>query len=339
MKAMILSAPSQLSPGDVNDAIAGDGETLVRVTHSGVCGTDLKIYNGDIPVDYPRIMGHEMIGEVAEVGSAMGVDVGARVIVDPIVFCGHCDDCQIGQENLCSSGGLLGRDRDGGFSDFMTVPSDAVVALPENISDKCAPLIQVMTTCVHAQNQAPVKPREPVVVIGLGVSGQLHIQLAKARGAYPIIGITGSKTRRDMAEQFGADYTLPAGDNVGEEVRKLTGGRGAELVIDCAGAMSTYAQSIDIARPGGRILMFGIHTFATASLPFYEFYFKELTVINSRAATRKDYQICIDLVSNGKVNLDSMISHVLPLADLKKAITMLDERDDKRMKVILDHTG
>jgi 2-desacetyl-2-hydroxyethyl bacteriochlorophyllide A dehydrogenase len=338
MKAMILSAPSQLSPGDVDDAIAGDGETLVRVTHSGVCGTDLKIYNGGIPVDYPRIMGHEMIGEIAEVGSAKGVDVGTRVIVDPIVFCGQCEDCRTGQENLCANGSLLGRDKDGGFSDFMTVPAGAVVALPENISDKCAPLIQVMTTCVHAQEQAPVKRGEAVVVIGLGVSGQLHVQLAKACGAYPIIGITGSKTRRDMAEQYGADYTLPAGDNVGEEVRKLTGGRGAELVIDCAGAVSTYAQSIDIARPGGRILMFGIHTFETAALPFYDFYYKELTVINSRAATRKDYQSCIDLLSSGQVELDSMISHVLPLAELEKAITMLDERDDHRMKVILDHT-
>ena len=338
MKAMLLKAPTQLVSGDVDDATAGDGETLVRVTHTGVCGTDLKIYNGGIPVEYPRIMGHEVIGEIAEVGSAEGVNAGTRVIVDPVVFCGHCEDCRIGQENLCSNGFLLGRDRNGGFSEFMTAPADAVVALPNNISNESAPLIQVMTTCVHAQNRAPIEPGEAVVVIGLGVTGQLHIQLAKARGADPVIGITGSAARREMAEEYGADHTLAAGDNIGDEVRKLTGARGADLVIDAAGAESTFAQSIDIARPGGRLLLFGIYTFEEAVLPFYQFYYKELTIINARAARREDYHTCIDLVGNGQVDLDSMISHILPLHDLEDAIGMLGERDDRRIKVILDHS-
>ena len=338
MKAMLLSAPSQLSPGDVDDAVASDGETLVRVTHSGVCGTDLKIYNGGIPVEYPRIMGHELIGEIADVGAAIGVNVGTRVIVDPIVFCGDCEDCRAGRENLCINGSLLGRDQDGGFSDLIAVPADAVIALPDNINNESAPLIQVMTTCEHAQQRAPATSGASVVVIGLGVSGQLHIQLAKARGAHPIIGITGSPVRREMAQQYGADYTLAAGGNAADEVQKLTGGRGADLVIDCAGAASTLAQSIDVVRPGGRILLFGVYTFKEAALPFYQLYYKELTIINSRAATRADFQTCVDLVSSGQVELDSMISHVLPLTDLEKAITMLDQRDDHRMKVTLDHT-
>lgn len=338
MKAMLLNAPTQLVSGDVDDTTAGDGETLVRVTHTGVCGTDLKIYNGGIPVEYPRIMGHEVIGEIAEVGSAQGVDAGTRVIVDPVVFCGQCESCRIGQENLCSNGFLLGRDRNGGFSDFMTAPADAVIALPDNISNESAPLIQVMTTCVHAQNRAPIAAGEAVAVIGLGVTGQLHIQLAKAHGADPVIGITGSPLRREMAEKFGADHTLPAGDDIGDEVRRLTGGRGADLVIDSAGAASTLAQSIDIARPGGRLLLFGIYTFEQAALPFYQLYFKELTIVNARAARREDYRACIELVGNGEVDLDSMISHILPLHDLEDAICMLGERDDHRMKVILDHT-
>ena len=338
MKAMVLKAPDELVQEDIECPALREGTTLVRLTHSGVCGTDLKIYQGGIPVNYPRIMGHEMIGEVVEVGDAKGVETGARVIIDPVVFCGQCHYCQSGRENLCPDGYLLGRDCDGGFSEYMLAPSNALFPLPDNISDSCAPLIQVMTTCLHAQRLVEIVPGEAVVVIGLGVAGQLHVQLAKARGAEPVIGVTGSRERRSMAKKFGADVTLAPDDNVKEKVRELTGGRGADLVIESAGAVSTFAQAIDLASLGGCLLLFGIYTAEEAALPFYQLYFKELSIINARAAKRDDYPACIDLVGSGQVELEPMISHVLPLDDLERAITMLGERDDQRMKVILDHT-
>jgi 2-desacetyl-2-hydroxyethyl bacteriochlorophyllide A dehydrogenase len=338
MKAIVLKAPHTLVQEDIERPALRDGRTLVRVTHSGVCGTDLKIYQGGIPVNYPRIMGHEMIGEVVEVGDAMDVETGARVIIDPVIFCGQCQQCLSGKENLCPNGYLLGRDRDGGFSEYMLAPSDALFPLPDNISDSCAPLIQVMTTCLHAQRRVDIVPGEAVVVIGLGVAGQLHVQLAKSRGADPIIGVTGSAVRRSMAEQFGADVTLAPGDDVTERVRELTDGRGADLVIESAGAVSTLAQAINLAKLGGRLLLFGIYTVEEAALPFYQLYFKELSIINARAAKREDYPACIDLVGSGQVELEPMISHVLPLNELERAISMLGERDDQRMKVILDHT-
>jgi L-iditol 2-dehydrogenase len=338
MKAIVLRAPHKLIQEDIECPPLREGGTLVRLTHSGVCGTDLKIYQGGIPVNYPRIMGHEMVGEVVEVGDAKGVSSGDRVIIDPVVFCGQCHHCLSGQENLCPDGYLLGRDRDGGFSEYMLAPSNAVFPLPDNISDSSAPLIQVMTTCHHAQRLVKIIPGEAVVVLGLGVAGQLHVQLAKARGADPVIGVTGSPKRRSMAKQLGADITLAPDDDVTDKVRKLTDGRGADLVIESAGAVSTLAQAIDLARLGGRILLFGIYTVEEAALPFYQLYFKELSIINARAAKRENYPACIDLVSTGQIELESMISHVLPLNELDRAITMLDERDDDRMKVILDHT-
>ena len=138
MKAMVLKSPAELSQEELPYPSPGNGETLVRVTHSGVCGTDLKIYQGGIPVDYPRIMGHEMIGEVVEVGDAQGVEVGSRVIIDPVVYCDHCHHCQIGQEHLCPTGVLLGRDRNGGFAEYMLAPSGAIFPLPDNISGETA---------------------------------------------------------------------------------------------------------------------------------------------------------------------------------------------------------
>lgn len=338
MKAMVLKGPSTLVQEELAHPAPGPGETLVRITHSGVCGTDLKIYQGGIPVDYPRIMGHEMIGEVVEVGDDQGVAVGTRVIIDPVLYCGKCHVCQIGQEHLCPTGFVLGRDLNGGFAEYMVAPSAAIFPLPDNISGETAPLIQVMTTCLHAQRLVNIFPGESVVVVGLGVAGQLHIQLAKARGAYPVIGITRSPVRRELAEKLGADFTFAPGDDAHEQIRQLTGGRGADLVIESVGAVSVLADAMHLARIGGRLLLFGIYTAKEAALPFYQMYFKELAIINARAAKREDYPGCIDLVSRGEVQLDPLVSHVLPLDELERAITMLGERDDQRMKVIMSHT-
>ena len=334
---MVLKSPGSLVQEEVEHPLAKDGTTLVRITHSGVCGTDLKIYQGSIPVDYPRIMGHEMIGEVAEVGGALGVKTGSRVIIDPVFYCGHCYQCHRRQESLCPQGYILGRDQDGGFLDYLRVPSDAVFLLPDNISGQVAPLIQVLTTAVHAQRLVDIFPGESVVVLGLGVAGQLHMQLAKARGAYPVIGITRSSQRRALAKKLGADFTLAPGDDVKDKVFELTKGVGADVVIETVGVLPVLANAIDYARIGGRLLLFGIYTAREANLPFYDLYFKELALINARAARREDFPSAIGMVSRGDVQLDSMVSHVLPLIELDRAIEMLAERDDQRMKVILDH--
>ncbi len=338
MKAMLLQAPSDLVQTTVDDATAGTGEVLVQVTHSGVCGTDLKIFRGDIPVQYPRIMGHEMIGKIVTAPAEAGLEVGCRVVVNPVLSCGQCFYCQADQENLCPSGFLLGRDKNGGFADYVCVPAEAVFPLPSQISRVCAPLLQVMTTCHHAQNLSNVNTGDTVVVLGLGVSGLLHVQLAKASGASCVIGVTGSPVRRSMAEKLGADETFSPAEDVTQEIHKLTGGRGADLVIDCAGSMNTFRQAIEVARLGGRLLLFGIYTDEIAKLPFYQLYFKELILTNARAAKAEDFPACIDLVVEGTIDLESMISHVLPLADLEQAISMLDERDEARMKIVLDHS-
>ncbi len=336
MKAMILQSPSHLTTEDLATPAPGENETLVRITHSGVCGTDLKIYEGGIPVEYPRIMGHEMIGEVVESNNS-DVKSGTRVIVDPVYYCGNCYHCRIGQEHLCPKGGVLGRDRNGGFAEHMLAPSSAVFPLPDTISGETAPLIQVMTTCLHAQRLVNVFPGDAVVVYGLGVTGQLHIQLAKARGAYPVIGITRSPERRALAEKLGADFTFSPADDPHQKILELTEGRGADLVIESVGAVSVLAEAINVARIGGRLLLFGIYTAKEAALPLYQLYFKELLVINGRAAKHEDYPACINLVAQGAVQLDPLVSHVLPLDELQKAITMLSERDDQRMKVIMKH--
>jgi 2-desacetyl-2-hydroxyethyl bacteriochlorophyllide A dehydrogenase len=337
MKAMVLKAPGELVLDEVSQPHGGAGQVLVRVSHTGICGTDLKIFNGSIPVQYPRIMGHEMIGEVVESGGADAFRPGDRVIIDPELFCGECFHCKIGQTHLCPKGMLLGRDTNGGFAEFVAAPASQVFRLPDIIDSRTAPLIQVLTTCLHAQRLIHILPGESVVVLGLGVTGQLHVQLAKARGASPVIGITRSPEKRELAQKLGADLTFASGEEAIQKVREATEGRGADVIIESTGAMTSLADAITMARFGGRLLLFGIITATEGALPFYQLYFKELALINARVAKSEDYPDSIDLVKRGVVRLEPLVSNVMPLAELKAAIGMLVSNSGQRMKIILEH--
>jgi L-iditol 2-dehydrogenase len=328
MKAMVLRAPSDLVLDEVARPQPGPGQVLVRVTHSGVCGTDYKIFNGSIRVPYPLIPGHEMAGE--------RIDTGERVIVDPETYDGTCFYCGKGLTNLCPNGTLIGRDVNGGFAEFVEVPATQVHRLPDSIDDQTAPLIQVLTTCLHAQRQVEIFPGDTVAVIGLGVTGQLHVQLAKARGAR-VIGITRSAEKRAMAEKLGADLTIPGGENAIAQVREATEGRGADLTIETTGVLRQLAESVDMTRFGGKVLMFGIYTVKEGALPFYDLYFKEVSLISARVAKPEDYTACIALVERGQVRLEPLVSDVMPLAELKAAIGLLGSDSGQRMKIILDN--
>lgn len=335
---MVLRAPRELVLDDVARPPLEASDVLIRVTHSGICGTDFKIFSGAIPVKYPRIMGHEMTGEVVDAGETSAFNSGDRVIVDPELYCGACFHCRIGQTHLCPNGMLIGRDTNGGFAEFVSAPASNVFPVPESIDSRTAPMIQVLTTCLHAQRQIDTFPGESVVVFGLGVTGQLHVQLAKARGASPVIGVTRSAEKRALAERLGADLTFPGGEGATEKIREATEGRGADVVIETTGVVPSVATAIHMARSGGRILMFGIITATEGALPFYDLYFKELSLINARVAKGEDYPGSIALVQKGLVKLEPLVSNVMPLGELKTAIGMLDSDGAHRMKIIMDHT-
>jgi L-iditol 2-dehydrogenase len=337
MKAMVLTGPGELVLDEVARPAQGAGDVLVRVTHSGICGTDYKIFNGSIPVRYPRIMGHEMAGEVVD-AAAGPLRPGDRVIVDPELYCGACFHCRIGQTHLCPNGLLLGRDANGGFAEYLTAPATHVFRLPDRIDRRAAPIIQVLTTCLHAQRRIDIFPGEYVVVLGLGVTGQLHVQLAKARGA-TVIGVTRSADKRALAETLGADMTFPGDDDAVKKVREATEGRGPDVVIETTGVVPQLASAIIMARSGGRILMYGIITATEGALPFYDLYYKELSLINARVAKSEDYPGAIGLVEGGHVRLEPLISDVMPLGELKAAIGMLGaDGGAQRMKIVLEHS-
>ncbi|HEV3329381.1 MAG TPA: alcohol dehydrogenase catalytic domain-containing protein [Bryobacteraceae bacterium] len=338
MQAMVLKAAGQLTLDKVTTPSGGAGDILVRISHTGLCGTDLKIYNGAIPVTYPRIMGHEIVGEVVDSNGTSSMRRGDRVVIDPVVFCGVCFHCRNGQTNLCPHGSLIGRDTDGGFAEYASVPASHAFRLPEAIDARTAPLIQVATTCLHGQRRTPLFVGESVAVVGLGVSGQLHVQLAKARGAGTVIGISRSPFKREMAKAMGADVTIETGERAVRNVWDATGGRGADVVIESTGVMSSLAEAIRMARVGGHLLLFGISSAKEGALPFYDLYFKELTLTNARAAKAEDFPAMIDLLERGAVQLEPLVTHRMSLGELEAALGMVEDGSDGRLKIILDHT-
>ena len=345
---MVLQAPRVLQSAELElPPLAGD-YVRVRVTHSAICGTDLKIYKGDIAVRHPLIMGHEMCGEVVEgedSAPARAEDPGGhicrgeRVMIDPSVYCGTCFCCRAGRTSICPHGVLLGRDRDGGFAEYLAVPRRQIFALPQSVDGRQAPSIQVATTCLHGQRMLNIFPGQSVVVLGLGVSGQIHVQLAKARGAYPVIGVTRSAWKRSLAQKLGADITAASGSEAERVVMEATEGRGADVVIESTGVLASLASGITMARRGGMLLPFGIITATEGKLPFYQLYFKELTIVNARAAKSEDFPATIDLVARHVLNLEALVTHVFGLSELESAIHLLDSDADERMKIILDHAN
>jgi L-iditol 2-dehydrogenase len=301
---------------DTDELPREPGDVVVRVESVGICGTDLSIHAGKIPVDYPRVIGHEIVGTVH--GGVSGLDEGTTVLVDPGIACGRCRQCLEGRTNICTAGWLIGRDRDGGLREQTTVPASNVHPLPDGLDPGTAPMLQVLATCVHAQRRTQVFPDESVVVLGLGVTGLLHLQLAKLRGAHPVIGVTRSAPKLALARALGADLTIPADGSETAEVAAAL--HGADLVIECVGTVGAFARAIEMVRIGGRVLAYGTMTETSGEVPFYELYHKEISVIGARSARVEDFPFAIDAVASGRIALGSLVSGRFPIDDVDDAI-------------------
>ncbi len=334
MKAVRVAAPNEIESVEIPPPTPDDRMMTVSVETVGICGTDVKILHGKIPVDYPRVLGHEVIGTVVANPAGVGPQPGSRVLIDPAITCGRCRLCRDGRTNLCLEGGLLGRDRDGVFTEMVTADPARVLEVPDSISGTAAGLLQVLGTCVHAQRQVDVFPGQTAAVIGLGVSGQLMVQLLRQRGV-AVVGITRSQWKRDLALQSGA-VAAAAPDDAAAVLAEVTGGQGPELVVEAVGQESSLAASIELVAPGGEVLVFGTLTGAGSGLPYYQMYLKELTIHNPRAALLDDYAVGIRLAATGRLDLEPIVTHQLGLADARQAFDLVD--DPSSLKVLM-HVG
>jgi threonine dehydrogenase-like Zn-dependent dehydrogenase len=332
MRAAVLTEPGRVAVREV-PAPAADGLALVRVAQASLCATDLKIAGGETPVRMPRILGHEMTGRVETPGPSGRIAAGTRVLVNPVLFCGHCDLCSRDLPHLCRNGGLMGRDADGGFAEFVAADEARLHPVPESVPAADAALLQVLSTCVHAQSGLATSLAGAAAVVGLGVTGLLHVQLLRARGVPVIIGITRSRRNQDLALRLGATH-VAGPDAAARVVAEVTGGRGADLAIECAGTPATLAQAMRLAGAGGTVLAFGITAPSADAMPTYEWYYKELTIFSPRAARPRDCDQAISLCAGQRLDLAPLVTARFPLARADDALRAA--RDPGQLKIIID---
>ena len=309
------------------------------VERVGICGTDVQIHDGRIPVEYPRVLGHEIVGRVVVEGPRRLIALGTRVLVNPSVACGRCVQCRADRPNLCPRGALIGRDVDGGLAEQLVIDELQLHPIPEGISPTAAILLQVLGTCIHAVNGAgPVGPG-PAAVIGLGVAGLLQMQLLRADGDRPVAGIGRSPEKRALAARLGASRVGDPSQAQGI-VDELSDGGGAALVVEAVGTVATLAQAVHLCGPGGTIVAFGTIGGAatTERFPWYELYHKEIRLLFPRAALGRDYDAAIRLAAGRGIELEPLFTTSFPMREAGGAFELLATRSGV-LKVAIDVAG
>ena len=339
MRTAVLQAPRRFHLADRPVPAVAHGEVVVRTAATAVCHTDLAIYTGEHPgVKYPVVMGHESTGVVDAVGEGVThVAPGDPVIINPIISCGHCDQCLRNAHHLCRNAGLFGREVEGSMSEFVRLPSRYIYRLPERMPLADATLIETLATVRHAQERAGVKAGESVVVLGQGTTGLLHTRLAVLLGANPVIAVSRTKWKLDMATRMGAHHALDvAAENAVAEVLRLTGGEGADVVIDTAGGDATLKAALDMLRPGGRIAPYAVSHECCTSFTTFPLYYKEATIVGSRALTSADMAPSIDLVASGKIDVAGFVSSTYPLERAAEAFEEYERNPGKVLRIVID---
>ena len=339
MRTAVLDAPRRFGIVDRPKPVAADGEVVVRIAATAVCHTDLGIYTGAHPgVRYPVVMGHESTGVVDSVAAGVtNVKPGEPVIINPIISCGHCDSCLRGAGHLCRNAGLFGREVEGSMGEFVNLPSRYLHPLPARLPLADATLIETLATVRHSQVRLGLKAGESVVVLGQGTTGLLHTRLAVLAGANPVIAVSRTRWKLDMATRMGAHHALDTGaEKAVDEVLRLTGGSGADVVIDTAGGASTFMAAIDMLRPGGRLAPYAISHECCSNFTTFPMYYKEISIIGSRALTDDDMAPSIDLVASGQIDVAGFVSATYPLERTPDAFEEYERNPGKVLRIVID---
>jgi L-iditol 2-dehydrogenase len=344
MKVARFHAPGDIRVEDLPEPSPGPGDVKIRVRNCSTCGTDVKISRfGHQNIVPPRVMGHEVAGEVVEVGDDVeGWSSGDRVQVIAAIPCGTCAECKRGSMTVCPNQTSIGYDYDGGFAEFMIVPAkvlavDGLNRIPEGLSFAEASVAEPFACAINAQELARVGPGDDVVVIGSGPIGCLHVRLARANGA---ARVTLVELNRDRLEQAAAivkpDHTICSSDtDAVDEIAKLTDGRGVDVIITAAASGKAQEQALQMAARQGRISFFGglPKDNPVIALDSNLVHYRELTIVGANGSSPAHNKRALARIADGSVPVADLITHRLPLREVLSAIEIVSRGDAIKVTV------
>src|SRR5512143_931426 len=345
MRAGILYGPKNICAGEMAEPRIGADEVLLESHAAGICGTDLHIYRGEFEsrVRYPAVQGHEFGGVIVEVGEGVrGFKTGDRVVVDPIISCHHCLACLTGHINACQTLKLLGVDLNGGYGQFVAVPADRLLPLPDSIPMTHAPMVEMYALGHHILQRGEVQPGETVAILGAGKLG-LSVLDVLCHSVSPGITIVSDLQpfRLEPARKLGADHAIDLRKtDLVERVLELTHGMGVDCVIEAVGHYhevngqeAPLAQAVRMIRSGGRIVTAGLGE-QTSAVHFKTLVLKEARIIASRV-TRGEFPRAIQMMSRGLLHPELLITDTQPLVSIAEAFQQVDRESPETIKIVL----
>lgn len=316
----------------------GSGELLVKVMASGICGSDVMEWYRIKKA--PRVLGHEIAGEIVQVGAGVErYQVGDRVFVSHHIPCNTCHYCLNGHHTVCETLHTTNYDP-GGFAEYLRAPrlnvDRGVFLLPDEVSFEEGAFIEPLACVVRGQRLARLQPGQTVLVLGSGISGLLHVALARAQGAGRIVATDVSAYRLEAARRFGADAALHAQEDAPARLRQANGGRLADLVIVCTGAFPAFIQALQAVDRGGTVMFFAApEPGVEVPVPVNDFWRNGVTLMPSYGGAPLDIAVAIELIRARRLPVSEMITHRLSLAETGLGFQLVAEAGES-IKVIVE---
>lgn len=333
MKAAVYNGPGDLTVGEMPDPQPKTDNLILRIRMCTICGTDLKLYTvGNPRCKPPRIIGHELVGEVINVGSEVdGFELGDRVTLATSIACQRCDYCSRGLENLCPNVKCISFDFDGAFAELMEVPSEAIrggnaLLVPATLEDRAAALSEPLSCVINAQKIAGVKPGHTVIVIGGGPLGCLHAEVAKAYGATRVIVTEKSCERLALVNRLQGVETVDTSEgNSVEKILAVTNGKGADVIMATAPTVEAQTEALHMARKGGVINLFASLAKGNSVIEIDSriVHYGQISITGASDSRPCDVREALHLLEAGKIDFDTIVTHELPLDRILEGIELM----------------
>jgi L-iditol 2-dehydrogenase len=345
MLAAVMSGQNEIDAVEIPTPSPSAGEVLIEVGANTLCGTDLRILRGEktAGVELPVVLGHEIAGHVAAVGSGVvGYDVGTPVVVAPMIPCRRCWECRHDFTNLCVQPRIFGYALAGGMAEYVLMPADGVAAGCLIPAAKALPfdqlaLVEPLAACVAGQRWCRIEPEDVVLIMGGGPIGLMHVQLARQAGARTVIVSEPSEGRRAAAQRLGAGVTVdPTSEDLARVVASASDGVGIDVGMVCIGIPALVNEALSLCRTAGRVNAFAGFSKGggVAEIDMNLIHYKQLTLTGSANARTADFETALQLIESGQFDSEAMITHRFALADVREALGVVGRADVIKVAVI-----